>query len=271
MHGKEQVIAPLVERFLGLRVETAARLDTDRFGTFSRDVDRCGTQLDAARAKITAALAMVPECSIGLASEGTFGPHPFIPFVPIGREIVVLADRRLNLEIVGSFATLETNFSHAVANDFAAARTFAERIGFPGHGIIALGCRNDQPAPDIALIKDITTWQDLALAVDRLTRTTGGAFLSRADMRAHRNPRRMRAIKRAALDLLRRYRSACPKCSRPGFAITDRPAGLPCSWCGGPTLILRAEIWSCDGCGWRDERPAAAAAADPANCTSCNP
>ena len=51
MHGKERVIAPILEQGLGLRVALALGLDTDRFGTFSREVERTGSQLDAARAK----------------------------------------------------------------------------------------------------------------------------------------------------------------------------------------------------------------------------
>ncbi|MBL7537713.1 hypothetical protein INQ15_25330, partial [Escherichia coli] len=68
-------------------------IDTDRFGTFSRDVERTGSQLDAARAKIAAAFAEAPDAQFALASEGSFGPHPYIPFAPLAREIVVLADR----------------------------------------------------------------------------------------------------------------------------------------------------------------------------------
>ncbi len=48
--------------------------NTDRFGTFSRDIERTGSQLDAARAKIAAGFEYAPSARIGLASEGSFGP-----------------------------------------------------------------------------------------------------------------------------------------------------------------------------------------------------
>jgi len=80
MHGKEDVIAPLAERFLGVRLQVVDGLDTDTFGTFSRDVARTGSQLDAARAKVAAAFDMLPDILLGLASEGSFGPHPYLPF-----------------------------------------------------------------------------------------------------------------------------------------------------------------------------------------------
>jgi hypothetical protein len=98
-----------------------------------------------------------------------------------------------------------------------------------------------------------------------------GAAHIESDMRAHRNPRRMRAIKRAMIDLVRRARSRCPECARPGFGVTGRLAGLPCAWCTAPTLLTRAEVWTCAGCGHREERPIAVATADPMHCEECNP
>ena len=81
MHRKEQVIAPILEEALGLQVEVSPGLDTDRFGTFTREVPRPGTQLATVRLKAQAALAAVPEAAFGLASEGSFGPHPWFPLV----------------------------------------------------------------------------------------------------------------------------------------------------------------------------------------------
>ena len=44
-HGKERVIAPVLERALGCRVEVARGFDTDRLDTFTRDVPRAGASL----------------------------------------------------------------------------------------------------------------------------------------------------------------------------------------------------------------------------------
>lgn len=85
--------------------------DTDRFGSFSRDVARNGSALDAARAKIAAAFKRVPQARVGLASEGSFGPHPQIPFLPVGSEIVLLIDRHSGLELSGHHLGPATNFS----------------------------------------------------------------------------------------------------------------------------------------------------------------
>lgn len=270
MHGKETVIAPLAERFLGLRLEVVQGLDTDAFGTFSREVARTGSQFDAARAKIAAAFVLHPEMGIGLASEGSFGPHPHLPFCALDREIVMLVDRQADLELVGRFATPDTNFAHLIVDDVAAGLFFAKRAGFPDHGIIVMGCRDKVPAPDIALIKTVESWDMLTSTLDTIISANGCAFVE-TDMRAHRNPQRMRAIKRATVDLIRRARTPCPQCGQPGYAVTERLAGLPCSWCSEPTLLTRAEVLSCIRCGWRVERSVAQSKADPGNCGACNP
>jgi hypothetical protein len=134
MHGKERVIAPLLERDLGLFVELALGLNTDRFGTFSREIERKGSQLDAVRAKIAAGFANAAHARVGIASEGGFGPHPYIPLLSLGRELIVLIDWETGLELIGHDASPETNFDHAVVSDLAFTVEFAERVKFQADG-----------------------------------------------------------------------------------------------------------------------------------------
>jgi hypothetical protein len=271
MHGKERVIVPLLERDLGLHVELALGLNTDRFGTFSREIERNGSQLDAARAKIAAAFENAPHARVGIASEGSFGPHPYIPFLALGRELILLIDRETGLELTGHDASPETNFDHAVVSNVSSATEFGERAKFPDHGLIAIGCVDNQPAPDQALVKDITDRESLEAAVSAVVKKCGAAFLE-TDMRAHRNPTRMSAIGRATADLVRRFRSRCAACAYPGFDVTERVSGLPCAWCGEPTRLIQREILSCRSCGHRQERSATDKnTADPGQCEGCNP
>ncbi len=269
MHGKERVIAPLLQE-LGLSVAVAPGLDTDRFGTFSREIERTLSPLEAARAKIHAAFERAPHARVGLASEGSFGPHPFIPFLPLGQELVLLIDRDAALELTGRDASPATNFGHVVAPDLSSALSFAERSGFPGHGLIVVGCRDGLPAPDLALIKDLPDRRALEAAVARVIALCGAAFVE-TDMRAHRNPTRMSAIGRATADLVRRYLSRCPVCAQRGFDITERLPGLPCAACGAATRLILTEVLSCTACNYREMRPAASAVADPGSCDYCNP
>ena len=113
-------------------------VDTDKFGTFSREVRRSGSQLDAARAKIAAGFEYAPFARVGLASEGSFGPHPYVPFLAIGRELVLMVDRESGLELTGYDASEETNFGQRVARNLESAVAFAQDVGFPEHGLIVM-------------------------------------------------------------------------------------------------------------------------------------
>lgn len=271
MHGKERAIAPLLARFFGVRVVVPAWLDTDRFGTFSRDVARVGTPLDAARAKIRAGFELLPQARLGLASEGSFGPHPQVPFVGWGSEQVVLIDRITGLELVGRHEAPARHFAHAQVDNVDAALAFAARVGFPRQGVIVMGVEGGQPSPAVALEKEATDLASLDAAVRRALAAGNGAASLETDMRAHRNPQRMRCIRRATLDLLRAWRSRCPACARPGFVVTARLPGRPCGWCGTPTGQVLADERRCAGCGHLERQARDDGPADPAHCDACNP
>ncbi|MTJ79564.1 MAG: hypothetical protein F8N37_00885 [Telmatospirillum sp.] len=271
MHAKERAIAPVLEAGLGLVITPAVGLNTDQFGTFSRDIARTGSPSEAARAKIAAGFDVRPDARIGIASEGCFGPHPQIPFLAQDTELVLLCDRDSGLELAGYHATLETNFGHTLARTVEDAMAFAERSGFPGHGVIVMGSRDGHPDPAAALAKDIRDGTALAEAVRSAIRRFGAAWVE-TDMRAHRNPTRMTAIGRAARDLVRRFHSRCPDCGRPGFDVTELLAGLPCACCGEPTAVAAIAVLVCPACGCRRERSVSSdRTADPARCGLCNP
>ena len=50
-HGKEKVIAPIVEKELGVKCFVTKDLDTDILGTFTGEVERKDDPLTAARKK----------------------------------------------------------------------------------------------------------------------------------------------------------------------------------------------------------------------------
>jgi hypothetical protein len=191
---------------------------------------RRGSQLDAARGKIEAAFDHDRLAQVAISSEGSFGAHPFTPFVPLGGEIVVMRDRESDLELIGYHADLSTNFAHETVETVQAATAFAKRIGFPRHGVVVIGLSDGYPAPDRYLRKDVRTLGELTQEIEQALALCGAAQ-AETDMRARRNPTRMRAIRRATIDLVRLYRSPCPKCARPVFDVSERLAGLPCSWC----------------------------------------
>ncbi len=270
-HRKEQAIAPLVERQLGTSVIVPPNFDSDRFGTFTRDVARQGTQLEAARAKANAALDETGG-DLAIASEGSFAPHPNAPFLPGNRELVLWLDRARGLEVVGCEVTPATNYAQTTVASVAEALDFATRVRFPEHALVV--SPKAEAADSSVIQKGLRDRDALAAAVEQVCANspTGSAFLE-TDMRAHCNPLRMQAIARATEDLVNKLRQSCPQCERPGFAIAERQPGLPCAWCGAPTPMTRLAIRACPACGYRQEilHPDGKTSADPTYCQQCNP
>jgi len=146
MHGKDQVIAPILEQRWNLSARVCARLDTDQFGSFTRDIPRTGSVLDAARAKIAAAFALEPGAELAIASEGSFGPHPQIPFVAQGAETVLFRDRGSDFELIGLDVSTDANFAFRRVTSIDEARAFTNQVGFPEHGVVMLPCDGPEPA-----------------------------------------------------------------------------------------------------------------------------
>ena len=109
MHAKERAVARPFSRWLGAAVTVAPGIDTDAFGTFTGEIVRQGTMLDAARAKALAAIKATG-LELGLGSEGSFGPHPAVPFIASGTEVLLCQDRKRGLEIHEMVVTDRTNY-----------------------------------------------------------------------------------------------------------------------------------------------------------------
>lgn len=271
MHQKERVIAPLVEQELGIKVVVPDNFDTDAFGTFTREIKRPGDQIEAARIKAEKALLITGE-SLAFASEGTFSPHPVIPYLPCNREIVILLDKVNNLEIVGQFFSTETNYSHQLVATVEEAYAFALKVGFPEHALVVM---SDSSTTDKSqIIKGITVKEQLFEAVTlMLAKSTTSKVHVETDMRALYNPTRMKNIEKATLDMLSKLNQLCPQCSWPGFEVVERKTGLPCALCNLATQITRSLIYKCKKCEFNEERlfPDGLEKADPAQCMYCNP
>ena len=265
-HGKERVIAPVLDVALGCRVGRVAGYDTDLLGTFTRDIPRAGTQLDAARkkARLGMELAGMP---IGIASEGSFGADPFTGMFSWNVEMIVWIDDTLGIEVVG-VASGKTSFSHLLTESWEQAETFARTAGFPEHGLVARPQHEDDPR----IRKGIADWETLREAFRWACgeASNGRAFLE-TDVRAHMNPTRMEMIGQAAQDLARRLCTLCPICDAPGFQLAERVPGLPCEDCGTPTREARAEIHRCVRCGYQVTVVRPEKVTSAGRCDFCNP
>jgi hypothetical protein len=271
MHQKERAIAPVFSQHLGMTVTVLPNFNSDRFGTFTRDVARQGTQIEAARFKAQVVFEQT-DATVAIASEGAFFPHPALPFAACDREIVLLTDRELGIEITGHVLSTETNYRHRTVRSVDEALEFAESVGFPSHGLVVMpaadGCEVD------TIYKGICTQSVLIDAVESTLRTSPHqtAHLE-TDMRAMHNPTRMGVIAEAARDLVAKIRQRCPSCGCPGFDVVERRPGLPCALCGLPTELIRAAIYRCQTCSHTQEDlfPDGEKNADPGRCWNCNP
>ncbi|MCU0635951.1 MAG: hypothetical protein MUE41_13835 [Gemmatimonadaceae bacterium] len=270
MHNKARAIARPLHVATGLTVRVTHGLDTDALGTFTGERPRVDdartTAVDKARRGM-----VFTGLPIGLASEGTFGPHPVVPFVTAGYELLAFVDDVQGFTLVESRVSTLTNHAALERDDDEVPRAFLERTGFPSHALIV---RPRHAAPGEALtkgVRDLGTLQH-ALARARAVSSDGVAMVE-TDMRAHQNPTRMREIGALAVQLARRLACPCPACATPGFGRVGTIEGLPCAWCGSPTPLVREERWGCVRCAHETTRPRADGrrAADPGECPRCNP
>jgi hypothetical protein len=268
MHRKEQAIAPLLEAHLGVTVTVPPGFDTDSFGTFTGDIKRPADQVATARLKAAAALRQTG-ATLAIASEGSFGPHPQIPFVACDREVVLLLDHQHQLEILGEVLSTNTNYRSQTVHSPDEALAFAKTVGFPSHGMVVRA-----EAADTAIAKGITAPEELIAAVAQaIDRSPCRQARLEPDLRALYNPTRMGVIAQATQALLQVISQTCPACGCPGFGEVKRWPGLPCGQCGTPTLLTLAVRYQCQQCQHQqdDRCPDSPPVADPSCCPYCNP
>lgn len=266
-HEKEKAIAPLVESALGVKCFVPENFDTDVLGTFTGETERKDDPFTTLRNKCQMAMSLT-NCDLAIASEGSFGMHPAIFFVHADDEILMLLDKKNDLEIAARELSVETNYNGAEVKSEEELLKFAKKAGFPSHGLVLR--MEKEHVEDIH--KGITDWDSLKKIYEQLISKYGRAYLE-TDMRAMYNPTRMAVIETAARKLVNKINSCCPQCGTPGFAVTGTKPGLPCGFCGLPTQLPLAHVWSCVKCQFTKEEnaPNQKQEADPQYCDRCNP
>ena len=259
-HGKERAIAAPLAATTGIAVTVPDGIDTDALGTFTGEVPRRSSMREAARRK--ARLGMeATGLPRGIASEGSFGPHPFMPFLAMGRELLVFIDDTRGIEVVEEAVSEATNFACLDLAPGADLAGFLARVGFPHHALVL---RDGQ---------EITKGIAAPAELDRLLACCSSTARLETDMRAHLNPTRMAEIGKLATALATRLATPCPACGAPGFGMLRHETGLPCEDCGTPTALVRRRVSGCTLCRHEDHAPRhdGRLAASPAECPECNP
>ena len=263
-HGKQRQFGPPLARLVGLDVVVAA-VDTDLLGTFSGEVPRPGSPLETARRKAEWAIEY-SGARIGLASEGSFGPHPDVPYLAVGVELAICLDEQNELEIVEHVMSTDTNFQHLDVSELPIPAAFFQSADFPAHALVV-----SPPGETTPMFKGLVDRHEVDHAVAVCLDRAGRALLQ-TDMRAHLNPTRQRNLTKLADQLARRIATLCRACGSPGWGLVTVETGLPCEWCARPTLLVASDVFGCAhaGCDERRRQPRVELA--PAGqCPACNP
>jgi hypothetical protein len=267
MHGKEKVIGPLLKEDLAVRIVVPKKFNSDQFGTFSGEIERTEDILQTARRKCEHAMELTG-CDMAIASEGSFGPHPSLFFVPCDDEFLLFIDKKNKLEFWSRSISTDTNFGGKTIKTIEEALDFTNQIGFPNHRVII---RNTENGVEF-IRKGIGNLEDLENYLNYALKSFGTCFIE-TDMRAMYNPKRMAVIADATQQLLDKIASVCPTCEMPGFSISKSLQGLPCEQCEFPTASVKAHIKTCGCCGHEESVvfPNGKMKEDPMYCNNCNP
>lgn len=267
-HAKSQAIMDSFWDILGASV-IEHLVDTDRLGTFTGEVERQGTALECAKRKCEWSIEMLGDrAEYILASEGSFGPNPLIPFMPCDHEVLYFIDRKRNFHLHLSLLSEKTNYQMQEIESFEELQLFALKAKFPSHALII----RPMNAKNSLIFKGLDNQLSLESAFKECNKLSNKIWVE-TDMRAHMNPSRINVIAQLAGDLAIRLKTKCPACNTPGWGQIKSEKGLECNDCGLKTQMIKHEIFGCPKCNYQEtkERSDGVKYADPGQCQYCNP
>ena len=180
-------------------------------------------------------------------------------------------DKKREFQLHVTDVYMDTNYQMGEFTSFDDLLAFAEKALFPSHALIVRPYPRDSKG---FAFKGIESKADLEAAFKESMKASGtDKIWAETDMRAHVNPTRMQMIGKLSETLANRLSCACPKCKTPGWGKVDIEVGLPCGWCGTPTEDIKAVIYGCTRCRYKETLPAPHGKdkAEPGHCPSCNP
>jgi hypothetical protein len=244
--------------------------DTDSLGTFSGEKPRLGGIKDALRGKIELGKKLIPEAKFILSSEGSFGPHPFMGFVPSDLECLMLLDVENQIEHYIEHLSLEVQNKEVETSSFESEclQNFLKDIKFPTHRLIV------RPQNSFELIfKGVRSEEALREAIDKCLNHEPNNVLVQVDLRAHMNPTRAKVIFEAGTKLVELINSRCPSCGYFGYSISKTIHGLPCEACGEPSGATKNVQYECKKCSFNEikTRPDGVTKLEARFCEFCNP
>lgn len=257
-HRKEQILAPLFAP-IGISLQLA-EVDTDLLGTFTGEIEREGSPKEVVIRKARLGMSQT-ELSYGLASEGSIGPDPLVPFLNSDIECLAWIDDELGIEIVEFHRELEIKAMTGVLAQIEDLDDFLAKADFPNHGLIIKS--GDQ------IFKGITQRKELD---EIIARSYGAEVTIENDLRAHFNPSRRANIAALGKKLTQRLNTLCKECNTPGFGVVGNIYGLECRGCKNfNDKAVRGKLLGCAKCDYKVEELLERKFVEPADCGYCNP
>ena len=266
-HFKKPMIEPIFRELLDINIIECAA-DTDLLGTFSGEIERKLPPLETALQKARIGLEQLG-MDLGIASEGSIGPDPVIPFLKSDVEIIVLVDLVNELEIVEVFRTFDIC---AVQKSFSLDENLDEfliKANFPNHKLIVRANSGEKSSS----IKGIGDRAELENAIELMAKNSmDGKVSIESDLRAYCSPSRASNIEKAAKILAMRVKQQCRLCNSPGWGKVGMEKGLECQSCGAYVeKAIKREVFGCFKCDYREFGDQLSPFADPEICDWCNP
>ena len=267
-HGKEKLIAAALHDALNAQVQVA-NVDTDTLGTFSGEIERTLSPLEAAVTKARMGMDALG-LDYGIASEGSIGPDPLVHFLLSDIETMVFLDRTREITIVETHRSFDITAATLAADPTTPLDDFLREADFPRHHLIV---RENTKGKITHVVKGIDSLARLTRAIEEISALSpDGKVIIESDLRAHASPSRQKNITTLSEKLLARILSLCSSCGAPGWGKLSYEKGLTCLECGTdvPNAIHR-EILSCVACERAERGKIIATEVDPAHCPQCNP
>ena len=265
-HGKLAQIAPAFERIPEWEL-TLAEIDTDEFGTFSGEIPRTLSPRDTAIAKARAG-AQLLGTDYGLASEGSIGSHPQLPWVTSDHELLALVCVSKEFVIVESHLSADIRAHKEDVNENTDLEQLVTHLDLPVHAANILYNQDN----DLKVIKGIHDPKNFIAELSKLREASVQNLRVESDFRAMSSPSRQRNISACAEKLVTRISARCVGCNEIGWGKVGYEYGLPCSGCGQMLAsVPHSEKFGCVACDYSEVVSLGQHSIDPARCDFCNP
>jgi hypothetical protein len=265
-HGKLAQIAPAFAALDQWELQVA-EIDTDTFGTFSGDIPRTLSPRDAAIAKARAGAQFLGS-DYGLASEGTIGPHPQIPWTTADHELLALVCVSKDLVIVESFLSTDIRAHKQDITTETDLNAVVTLLDLPEH---AANIHYSLDGQNFCL-KGIRDPGEFTTELTQLLGHKVGNLRVESDFRAMSSPTRQANIRACADKLVERMQSRCPGCDEMGWGPVGYEFGVPCSGCQRIVVsVPHSDKWGCVSCDYSELVTRGLSFVEPARCDFCNP